>query len=199
MKSPRFSRTFFAAFCLSLTLWIFACGSGVSGHGTPVTSVVATKNPLVANYRVSEYGLAKAWVEFGTDTTYGRETSNVASTTPHGSFEVLVAGMRASTTYHMRAHVEYVDGSSWVDQDHIFRTGPLPSYNHLELAVTRPDPDPGVKQEGVELLDVVSVGTGNLGASVADLDGNIIWYFPGTTFPIKPLPNGHFLVNESFD
>jgi arylsulfate sulfotransferase len=34
---------------------------------------------------------------------------------------------------------------------------------------------------------------------VTDLEGNIIWYYPNATEPIKPLPNGHFIVNLMTD
>jgi hypothetical protein len=113
---------------------------------------------------------------------------------------VLVAGMKAKSTYHMRAHVEYPDGTSWVDADHTFKTGPLPSYNQLTLTVTRPSPSLNVAQSGVELLDVTATGTKNLRGAVADLDGNIIWYqdFNSTDlwpFPIKTMPNGDILLN----
>jgi len=67
--------------------------------------------------------------------------------------------------------------------------------------VTRPNPNLNVKQDGVELLDIYSHGTTNIRAAVSDLNGNIIWYYDfgsSTTawaFPIKPLPNGHMLLN----
>jgi len=187
-----------------IILGTLGCGVGGSEAGPPIANVVHTQHPLVANYNVEEYGLANVWVEFGTDTNYGRRTSSVSSATVHSnSVDVLVAGMKASTTYHMRAHVDYVDGTSWVDQDQSFKTGGLPSYNHLGLTVTRPNPDLDSKQDGVELLDVTALGTGNLGASVVDRDGNIIWYYdfgPASetwAFPIKLLPNGHVLINAS--
>jgi hypothetical protein len=149
---------------------------------------------------VTELGASNVWVEFGADTTYGRQTAAVQSTTDSvNTVAILVAGMKASSTYHMRAHVDYASGNSWVDQDHTFKTGPLPSGNQLTFNVTRPTS--GVQQDGVELIDVVALGTSNLGASVTDLDGNIIWYYdfgPAAqlwAFPIKLLPNGHVLLN----
>jgi len=187
---------------MTMTFWSLGCGSG-SSSGTPYTAVVQTQHPLVANYQVIEYGAANVWVEFGPDTTYGRKTSIYSGTTKTGNniFAILVAGMKPSTQYHMRAHVDFLNGNSWVDQDRIFTTGPLPATNKLGISVTRPNPDLGVKQSGVELLDVVASGTYNLQGLVSDLDGNVIWYYdfgsstPTTwPFPIKQLANGDMLM-----
>jgi arylsulfate sulfotransferase len=176
------------------------CGSGPSHLSPPQTTLTASNHPLVAEYGVTELGAASVWVEFGPDTTYGRQTAAVPiETTSLNKVSILVAGMKASTTYHMRAHVDYADGASWVDQDHAFKTGVLPSGNQLTFAVTRPTS--GVPQDGVELIDVISAGTSNLGASVVDRDGNIIWYCDlgptGWAFPIKFMSNGHVLLNSS--
>lgn len=170
--------------------------------GAPVASVSGTQNPLVAEYDVTEFGTGSVWVEFGIDTTYGRKTSvfSTGSGPRSNTIKVLVAGMKPSTLYHMRAHVDYDVNYSWVDQDRTFTTGPLPSGNHLGLKVTRPNPGLNVRQGGVELLDLDALGTSNLEAAVSDLDGNIIWYYDlGSptvfAFPIKPLPNGDMLIN----
>jgi hypothetical protein len=92
------------------------------------TGVTPTANPLVAQYSVRHYRAGfSAWVEFGTDTTYGRKTSVVSdsSSIPNGAVvNVLVAGMLPQTTYHMRAHVDGPTGS-WVDDDHTFTTGKI--------------------------------------------------------------------------
>jgi hypothetical protein len=48
-------------------------------------------------------------------------------TAPVGqALNILVAGMKPQTTYHMRAHVDWA-GGSWVDQDQTFTTGALPT------------------------------------------------------------------------
>lgn len=185
-------------FGVVLTACSLACGSG-SGGGTPESAIMQTQNPLVAQYQVSNFSRGNVWVEFGTDTTYGRQTSVEPENNQYNNTAtVLVAGMKANTTYHMRAHVDYDYGGSWIDQDHTFRTGSLPSTNQLSLKVTRPDPNMHVQQAGVELLDIEAPGTNNLGAAVVDLDGNVIWYYsPSPTtfpFPIKPLPNGDMLL-----
>jgi arylsulfate sulfotransferase len=176
------------------------CGSGNST--APPTAIAATSHPLVAQYSIANFhvGLG-AWVEFGTDTTYGRQTSVMTNsvTTPGGQIlNILVAGMKPQTTYHMRAHVDWA-GGSWVDQDHTFTTGALPSSPQAPPAISVvATPVPGVTHApGVELLDLL---TGNyLSAVVADLQGNVIWYCPGAAFPIKPMQNGHFIINRGTD
>jgi arylsulfate sulfotransferase len=176
-----------------------ACGSGPAPF-TSHTSVTASKNPLVAEYQVQELGPgpASVWVEFGTDYSYGRRTSAV--TVPDGAsgpVTVVVAGMKADTTYHMRAHVDIPMGNSWIDVDQPFTTGSLPAGKSLTLTVTRP-PNTNVSQTGVELLDVLPSGPNNFQAAVADLDGNIIWYYDiGDQLPdpIKQMPNGHMIMN----
>src|SRR5437588_1983094 len=213
-------RAVFALFVYVLfAVFTLGCGSGPSGNNftnpqhvaassaDPVVRIFATQNPLVAQYYVGVNEPASAWVEFGTDTAYGKQTFSQSTSSPSGgTIGLLVAGMKASTRYHMRDHVSFLSGRSWVDQDRVFVTGPLPARNQLGLKVTRPNPSP-VPGYGVELLDVLATtGTNNLQAAVTDLDGNIIWYFdwpslPGATrsfpFPIRPLPNGNMVVNRS--
>jgi hypothetical protein len=198
-----FAKGLLLALTLVLIFSAIGCGGGTSAPpSTPTSVVAATKNSLVAQYTMQMSQPVNAWVEFGTDTSYGRQTSIVqASSTASGTISVLVAGMKANTTYHMRAHATYGAGSTtWVDTDHTFTTGALPSGNQLTLNVTRPNPG-NVQQDGVELLDVTAQGTNNLEAAIADLDGNIIWYNdfgpgnPAWAFPIKPLPDGNILMN----
>jgi arylsulfate sulfotransferase len=198
-----------------LTLVTVGCGSGSSGTSNPESSISATQNPLVAQYNLALPIPSKnlgAWVEFGTDTTYGRQTSTTAATTSLGpqTIAILVAGMKASTTYHMRAHVEWYGGGSWVDQDQTFTTGALPTKALAVtsgagplivpiVAVTRP----GSKFEpsgGVELIDITPQGppTHLLDTFVTDLEGNVIWYYDvgagKSAFPIRPISNGHFIL-----
>lgn len=192
-----------------VTLATFGCGGG---SDTPYlsTAVSPTQNPLVANYQVTTSVLgANVWVEFGTDQTYGRSTSQAGPTTaPYKTLSVLVAGMKPSTTYHMRAHVDWTGGSS-VDQDRTFTTGALPTkplsaapsgaFVAPNISVTQPNPS--LKpQPGVELMDVIgAANTYLLSAFVTDLSGNVIWYYDigagNVLSTIKPLANGHFLLN----
>ena len=107
--------------------------------------------------------------------------------------------MKPQTTYHMRAHVDWTDGS-WVDQDQTFTTGPLPSsLTPPGISVTRPTPNLS-PAPGVELLSLVEPpATSMLASVVTDLQGNVIWYCPPDAVPLKPMPNGHFILNLQTD
>jgi arylsulfate sulfotransferase len=186
------------------TLASLSCGFGNSTP--PLTAVTATANPLVAQYSIQHVhqGLT-AWVEFGTDTNYGRQTSLMTNsvTTPGGqTLNVLVAGMLPQTTYHMRAHVDWA-GGSWVDQDHTFTTGAIPTTPALpQIAVPQSSfTSASLPQEtGVELLTILSTtGKNIIGDVVTDLQGNVIWYCPGTAVAIKQMQNGHMMLNIGTD
>jgi arylsulfate sulfotransferase len=186
-------------FTISVFLSCFL-GCATSSYTPFVTEVTATAHPLVAQYSVRHYypGFT-VWVEFGTDTNYGRQTSIVsdASSVTGGTvINVLVAGMTEETTYHMRAHVDSPTGS-WVDQDHTFTTGTIPSALAIpQITVTRPAPgSPGAAATapGVEILSLVNTPTTGVQGVATDLDGHVIWYCTGEAIPLKPLPNGHFL------
>lgn len=180
------------------------CGSGNS-TSSPGTAVNHTQNPLVVQYSIPNFHVGlSAWVEFGTDTNYGRKTSVMTSsvTSPGGqTLDILVAGMKPQTTYHMRAHVTWASGS-WVDQDHTFTTGALPTALAQALptfSITRPasGTQAGITAApGVELLSLVAFGNTPVpNGVVTDLQGNIIWYCPPTgSVPIKPMQNGHFML-----
>lgn len=157
--------------------------------------VTATQNPLVAAYAVAAPIGSLVEVAFGTDQNYGLTTS-FQSPEPGGYTTVLVAGMRASTTYHMKAILQFTDGTTLGDTDHVFTTGALdaliPSLSAAQFGSTPPGP-------GIELLclDPIYGGTA-LTAVATDLAGNVIWYYdigPGEwPYPMKLMPNGHMLV-----
>jgi len=206
-------RVWFAFFVMPvLTLATLGCGSG-SGYQNPQSSIIATQNPLVGQYNVGlPHKDSSAWVEFGLDTTYGRQTSTTTATTDFGeTAAILVAGMLPNTTYHMRAHVDWYGGGTWVDQDQTFTTGPLPGQGLASPTFTNPfppgltvtRPTPGLSpQPGVEAIDVIAPANAPLlGAFVTDIDGHIIWYYyPGaghTIVPWKPLPNGNVGLIDS--
>jgi len=175
------------------------CGGGLN-YPDPATSISTTQNPLVAQYQVTiSQRNAGAWVEFGTDTTYGRQTSATAPTTSFGqTVNVLVAGMKPKTTYHMRAHVDWQNGGSWMDQDHTFTTGAIPSNLQLPgITVTRPNSNL-TPQAGVELISAIPFVNTLIGDFAVDLQGNIIWYCIGGA-PIKPMQNGHYITNNGTD
>jgi arylsulfate sulfotransferase len=174
--------------------------------GNPQTAVSKTQNSLVAKYQVNQLGPANVWVDFGTDTSYGRQTESLSSASPAGPGEpaalfqntILVAGMKPNTTYHMRAHVDFADGSSWVDQDQTFKTGSIPEIS-ATFTITQPAQSTGSRTlplQGVEMLDLISSDPNILKPIITDLQGNIIWYYEATeAFPMKLLSNGHMLVN----
>jgi len=185
---------------ISLLSTMITAGCGSSR----VSSQVApTQNPLVAQYNVvptASASGAQSWVEFGPTTSYGRQTSSVSPIQRGFVIPILVAGMKPSTTYHMRAHVIWPDGTTWVDQDHTFTTGALPAAL-TPPGITVTEPTPGLSPApGVELLSLNEPsGTNMLQSVVTDLQGNIIWYYQAGAFPIKLLPNGHLILNTDSD
>jgi arylsulfate sulfotransferase len=189
------------AVCLLFTAMAFSlassgCGSGSGSAVSLLTTVAPTANPQVAQYSIRHFQQGTtAWVEFGQDTNYGRQTSVLsASATNTGSqtLNILVAGMLLQTTYHMRAHVDW-QGGSWVDDDHTFTTGALPSIAGVvpQFKVSRPTLTPA---PGVELLSLVTPSGTNVNAVATDIQGNIIWYCPGSAVPVKPMQNGHYIT-----
>jgi hypothetical protein len=180
------------------------CGSRPSFDPSALISVSSTANPLVAQYTMRQLKPGStAWVEFGPDTNYGRQTSPVNdSTATDGTspLTVLVAGMMPQTTYHMRAHVDGPAGE-WVDEDRIFTTGALPAGVALPQITVATPASGSSPAPGVEMLSLVPNTTSNtkesLQAVVTDLNGNLIWYCPQAAIPPRPLPNGHFLFQES--
>ncbi|MGA2353907.1 MAG: aryl-sulfate sulfotransferase [Terriglobales bacterium] len=164
-------------------------------------SVATTQNPLVAAYSITAPAATPVQVQFGTDTSYGFSTSAVPAPPNGGTTTVLVAGMRASTTYHMQAIVNLTTGVQALDKDQTFTTGPitaeaLPIFSAQQFAG-------GTQSPGVELFSLfpdIPTPPSPLSAVATDLAGNIIWYYDlGPTniaFPIKPLPNGHMMVND---
>jgi len=181
-----------------------APGGGTSSAATFTVlaqgSVTPTGNLQVALYSFSSPRDASVSIEFGTDTTYGLKTW-VQNTPPGGgAVEILVAGMKANTTYHMRADVSFPDGTQFVDTDHTFATGGLPAARLPQISVTNPNgltPTPGAI-----MLDLIHLGAPTTKLQVAAVDnaGNLIWYYDydtsiGLPVPIKLLPNGHVLMN----
>jgi arylsulfate sulfotransferase len=170
----------------------------IFNSGQPTSGTVAqTQNPLVATYAIPAPMGASVAVQFGTDTTYGQSTSNVFAPPAGGNVTVLVAGMRASTTYHMQALINLSDGSQAMDTDHTFTTGSIPA-SQLPNITTQLSAG-GTPSPGVELLSLTQGESANvLCAVVTDLGGNVIWYYPlpEGVFPepIKLLPNGHMLL-----
>ena len=203
------------ALSLLQAFWIGGCanpalpGTGIAPSAIQEGVVTSTQNPQVARYTIVPPSGATVTIDFGTDTTYGLQTWAVPALLDGSPVSILVAGMRAFTTYHMRARMNLRDGSQSLDSDHVFKTGGLPPERIPQVTVTRPDglePSPGI-----ELINVFSApipSTEKVTASAFDLEGNLVWFYdledaPGeldSPFPIKLLPNGDFLlvVNGAF-
>lgn len=163
-------------------------------------TVSPTSNPLVAQYLIVPPAPAKVEIEFGTDTTYGRKTWLQPTPPGGGAVSILVAGMHASTVYHMRARVHFDLGGEAIDSDHTFTTGAIPSGVLPQALVTQPrgsSPNPGI-----ELADLYNLGQNTLRPVAFDEEGNLIWYYDfgpagsaDSPHPIKLLSNGHMLIN----
>jgi len=111
---------------------------------------------------------------------------------------LLVAGMRAGTTYHMRAVARFADGTEIIDSDHSFTTG-AGDTSQQATTVNATTSQGKIPQGGVELLALASA---TARPTVTDLSGNILWSYsavPSGTVPnpVKLLSNGHFLINFS--
>jgi len=136
--------------------------------------------------------------EFGPDKSYGRQTD--WESVP-GDAELLVAGMRASTTYHMRATVQ-CPGRIFTTDDQTFTTGPLPSTPIPPVTVSRPDPSLSMSENpGIELVNVFAPSFNFLQGFFTDRDGNLIWYYDvgaaqgNAPYTMKLLPNGHVIFS----
>ena len=163
--------------------------------------VTATTNVQVASYAISPSAAGNVSVQFGIDTNYGLTTWTQPIPTGGGPVNLLVAGMKGNTLYHMRGTVQFSDGTQYLDPDLTFTTGAVPV---AQLPVLTATATAGMTpQSGVELLDLVGGGVTVAPVVVTDLDGNVLWsYNPGFATgiipnPIKLLSNGHFLINFS--
>jgi arylsulfate sulfotransferase len=190
---------------LTLAAFTVACGGAKFNDppGFAATAVANTQNPLVAQYTMTTVlGCpGQVAVEFGPDTSYGRTTAWYPVTLASKAItNILVAGMKASTTYHMRAQAQAQCAgttNSFATADTTFTTGPLPSLPFPTLTVTRPNPSAtSPENPGIELIDTPRLGTP---AFFTDRDGNPIWYYDvgngNYPFTFKVLPNGHVLLS----
>ena len=188
----RSMRWLLVALTLGSTLLVIACGTNSAG-------VYSTRNPLVAEYIVNARQTGEVRVDFGTDTSYGRSTA-AYPVTPGYSFPILVAGMKPSTTYHMRAHIMSNGTVLWTDDDRVFRTGAIGPVPAPTIRVTVPNGGSPAQNSGVELVMFSGnrPSTKNLTTFVTDRQGNVIWYYVTPDLNgisvIKPMPNGHMLL-----
>jgi len=178
---------------LAFNLLFIACGNG----GQPATGVSPTAHPLVAQYAVQSGQAGQAVVEFGPDTNYGYQTA-AYDIAPFTTLPILVAGMKPSTTYHMRAKVLVGGNVFWTDQDRTFTTQALGALPVPAMTVTR-NPALGTENGGVEMMAFAPPAGSPpvLETFVTDRDGNPLWFYnPPGRVPsyLKLMPNGHFLV-----
>src|ERR1022692_2080467 len=115
------------------------CASTVACGGAP-QGVARTQNPLVAQYTIAPSCAGQFMVEFGPDTSYGKATAWWPTPGGYRPTSIFVAGMKASTTYHMHSQTQCSGGGTETSDDLTFTTGPLPSIQFPTLAVTRPNP-----------------------------------------------------------
>ena len=155
------------------------------------SAVAATAHPLVAEYDITVPVDATVSVDFGPDTNYGHSTWAKPVPAGGGTLKMLVAGMKAQSTYHMQARVQLANGDVVSDADHTFVTGPLPvPVSYVRVSMDHPF------TSGLELPDNLS----NV-LFALDRDGSVVWYYTdpaqpkGDIFPGDPLPNGDFLLN----
>lgn len=192
---------------LALCAFNLGCGGGTLNDppGVATLSVRPTASPLVAQY-TAVTGLecpGQVAIEFGPDTSYGRMTAWYPVSLSRQTSTIQVAGMRASTTYHMRATAEALcsDGTThtFVSADTTFTTGALPASLFPTLTVSRPSPSSASPENpGIEMVDVISPNDTLMEAFFTDRDGHPIWYYPtGISNPetIKILSNGHIILN----
>jgi arylsulfate sulfotransferase len=160
--------------------------------------VTATANPQVALYTLTPPAGLNVFIQFGTDTSYKLKTWTQPGPAT-GSLSLFVAGMLASTNYHMRAVVQATDGTFANDLDHTFTIPALPPALIPAMTVTT---SPGMTpQPGVEMLNLLGFtvkGTAQLAA--VDLSGNVIWTYSGHDVQgVHLLPNGDFIIGGSPD
>jgi arylsulfate sulfotransferase len=166
--------------------------------------VTNTTNPLVAEYSIYLPQPGSMAVQFGPEAGSGLNTWSQATPTQPtnygGEINMEVGGMRGSSTYHLRGTITLANGVTFQDVDHTFTTGTAPPTVPVQITT----PSGQTPQPGIELFDTVTFGSKpipNLAQAFAtDLNGNTIWTYNYTgsaanvIFPIKQLPNGHFLL-----
>ncbi len=166
----------------------------------PAGQVTPTHNPQVALYTMTLPFPGSVTVNFGTTTSYGLQTWTQSTNTSGGTVSIFVAGMLASTAYHMQAAVQFNNGIIATDTDHTFTTQAIPANLQMNLtAATTPGMTP---QPGVEIINPVGgFPSGVSGLMVTDLAGNTLWAYqnPGNSAfnsidGVKLLPNGDFLM-----
>ena len=160
--------------------------------------ISATDNPQVALYTMMLPFPGSMTVNFGTTTSYGLTTwTQSTNAVGGGQLSIFVAGMQASTLYHMQASVAFSNGITVNDVDHTLTTGAIPA--SLKINATTTTTVGMTPQSGLEMLN--PLGGTPTGLVVTDLAGNELWTYqdPGspplnTVQGVKMLPDGDFLM-----
>ncbi len=184
-------------------------GSPTQNYATSVVSIIApgylacpsqTNNPQVAQYTVYLPAPGKAYVEFGTTTSYDRDTWSVPTPSPNGGqIQLYVAGMLGQTLYHMRGQIVLNDGATFTDADQTCKTGTPPVTSPVQIST----PSGATPQPGIELWNTV-LPSGDSQAFATDLQGNVIWTYtyvhPSIDLiqGVQLLPNGNMLMLISY-
>lgn len=145
----------------------------VIGHGADAVesgAVEHTRNPQVARYTIQPRSAARITVQFGPTPAYGLRTWTIDAVAGRPA-TILVAGMRADTTYHLQALVRFADGTVVRDSDHAFTTGHYRRRMIPRITVQ----SMGSPQPGVELLNPSIAHWYE--AIVTDLQGNVLWAY----------------------
>lgn len=169
----------------------------------PLTEIAlsVTPNPgcvLAAVATVVTDAPADIVVEFGPDTQYGRRTNTTSGATTH-TFDVL--GLRADSTYHIRATAKDGNGTQLSSDDVPFLTGPLPaSIPAITVTIDKPE----LMQKGFTFFgprQFINVDPALPLYLAVDEEGYVIWYYNGTgdsqefrERDLKMLPDGNFLI-----
>jgi len=101
------------------------------------------------------------------------KTWTQSTETAGGEVSIFIAGMQASTTYHMQAAADFSNGITVNDTDHTFTTKAVPA--NMQLNVTTTTTSGMTPQSGLELLNPLE-GTAT-GVIVTDLSGNVLWAY----------------------
>jgi arylsulfate sulfotransferase len=157
-----------------------------------------TGNPQVAQYTVYLPAPGKVGVEFGQDTSYGRDTWQLRTPSPNGGqVQLWVAGMLGKTTYHMRGHAILDNGAVFNDLDQTCTTGTPPSTSAVTATTI------GTPQPGIEMWNTVQPAN-DAQVFATDLNGNVIWTYSyahtqaDLVQGAQLLPNGDVLMVISF-
>ena len=169
---------------ISASVWLLCAAVGPacsSGDGNPHVLSLEVEdleisrsehNELSCFVRWTTLDLATSRVEFGETSEYTFFLEKEELTAEH---EILLFGMRPSTTYHYQAVSVTEDGEELRSEDATFVTGALP-FPTLATEVTHHDEE--LAEPGWTLTNL-SLGEGieQVAALIFDEQGEVIWYY----------------------